>query len=105
MENSKRPTQKKWGSLDYENLVNILKNRPHLITEYTPKNSGQPIKQLPVKMAIWEGGNASIQVWDKETKESINLGYLRPDDDQTVANAKKITLSTPPEKNNEFSEF
>jgi len=73
-----QPIKKTWGNIKLENLKEILKERGHMITEWTDKD-GNKHKQIPVKGAEWEGGNITIQAWDKEKKEAINLIYLKPD--------------------------
>ncbi len=73
-----KPINKTWGNIKYENLLDIVTNRKHMITEWTDKN-GNTHKQISVKGAEWDGGNITIQAWDKEKKEAINLIYLKPD--------------------------
>lgn len=94
MADQAKPIRKSWGNIKYDNMVDILKNRKNMITEWTDKN-GVKHKQIAVKAAEWEGGNITIQAWDKEKKESINLIYLKPDTDgsapaQAPSNNKQI---------------
>jgi len=72
------PVSKTWGNIKYENLLDIIENRKNMITEWTDKN-GNTHKQIAVKGAQWANGNITIQAWDKEKKETINLIYLKPD--------------------------
>ena len=51
---------------------------------------GNKHKQIPVKGAEWDGGNITLQAWDKEKKEAINLVYLKPDNELTSTPELKV---------------
>lgn len=87
-----KPIKKTWGNIKLENLKDILQNRGHMITEWTDKD-GNKHKQIPVKGAEWDGGNITLQAWDKEKKEAINLIYLKPDNELTSTPELKVNTT------------
>ena len=66
------PKQKYWGSLSLDEIGKAVKQVPAKF-----KNDEKYGKQLQVDAAIWEDGNISISIWDKEKNETIKLGNLR----------------------------
>ena len=81
-----QPTKKYFGSLSAEGLGKAFKveNKVQVHEKYG--------KQLKINAARWEDGGISIDVWDAEKKESINIGRLmvstfddKPKDGHTAA--------------------
>ena len=66
------PKSKYWGSLSLDNIGKAVKQVPAKFKD-DPKYG----KQLTVDAALWEDGNISLSVWDKESKETIKIGNLR----------------------------
>ena len=64
------PKTKYFGNLQTNGLKEAY-NVDSAKSEY----NGEP--QLKVQAAMWDDGNISITVWDKENKKSIKLGQLR----------------------------
>ena len=65
-----QPKQKFFGNL----LTNGLKEAFKVDSAKSEYN-GEP--QLKISAAQWEDDGISIDVWDKESKKSIKIGYLR----------------------------
>ena len=64
--------KKYWGSLNLDEIGKAVKAVPD---KY--KDTEKYGKQLTVDATIWDDGNISISVYNKETKERYKVGNLR----------------------------
>lgn len=74
------PVKKYYGNIVHQNAKKIINNEK-LVTQWQD-SKGVTHDQIKIKAAQWADGNISIQVWDAESKESINLAYLRVENQQ-----------------------
>ncbi len=63
--------QKYFGNLNLTGIKKAVSEISDKVGEYNGD------KQLRVNAAMWDDGNISLDIYNKETKESIKLGNLR----------------------------
>ena len=80
MAEKKQPVEKTWGNLNLSVIEDIQQNRRHMITEYTNPKTGDTVRQIKMNGAKWDSGNVTLQVWDPQAKEALNVSYLNPDE-------------------------
>lgn len=74
---SNLPVKKLWGYIRKDNMKSVLEDEKFTTLH---EKYGQ---QIAVKAAVWDSGNISVQVYDKDKKESIDVLVLRPETNGT----------------------
>ena len=76
------------------NISDIPESSQKNVSQWTDKN-GKKHDQIKIKAAEWQGGNITIQFYDKDANQSINLIYLK---ESTPFEEKPQAMSTPIDK-------
>lgn len=66
------PIKKYFGSLSLDNLKKAIASVPSKV-----KESEKYGKEFQINAAMWDDGNISFDVYNKDTQESFKLGSIR----------------------------
>ena len=66
-----KPTTKFFGSVNLTQLKAAVAALPNKVDEYNGD------KQFKIAGSLWDDGNVTFDVWDKENKVAYKLGSLR----------------------------
>ena len=69
---------KLWGSLSLDGIAKAKKEQPNRF-----KNSEKYGNQMTFDAKMWDDGNTTLSVWNKDTEERIYIGTVRISKDQS----------------------
>ena len=72
------PKTKLWGSLSLDGIAKAKKSVPARF-----KNSEKYGNQMTFDARMWDDGNITLSVWNKDTQERTFIGTVRISNDQS----------------------